>query len=144
MKVELEYVTTEDDEKATLRVREVTENIKSAVDMLENNCRSLSAVKDNETYMIRTDKIYYVESVDKRSYVYTKENCYETRYRLYELEEMLNADYFRCSKALIVNIRKIKSVHSELNGRMNAELLNGETIVISRSYVKDLKRKLGL
>ncbi|MCR5823715.1 MAG: LytTR family transcriptional regulator DNA-binding domain-containing protein [Lachnospiraceae bacterium] len=144
MKVELEYVTTEDDEKATLKVREVTENIKSAVDMLENNCRSLSAVKDNETYMIRTDKIYYVESVDKRSYVYTKENCYETRYRLYELEEMLNADYFRCSKALIVNIRKIKSVHSELNGRMNAELLNGETIVISRSYVKDLKRKLGL
>lgn len=144
MKVKLENVLTEEEESALVRVREVTDNIKSAVDMLENNCRSLSAVKDNETYMVRTDKIYYVESVDKRSYIYTKENCYETKYRLYELEELLNADFFRCSKALIVNVRKIRSVHSEFNGRMNAELLNGELIVISRNYVKDLKRKLGL
>ncbi len=144
MKVKLENVLTEEEESALIRVREVTDNIKSAVDMLENNCRSLSAVKDNETYMVRTDKIYYVESVDKRSYIYTKENCYETKYRLYELEELLNADFFRCSKALIVNVRKIRSVHSEFNGRMNAELLNGELIVISRNYVKDLKRKLGL
>ena len=144
MKVKLENVLTEEEESALIRVREVTDNIKSAVDMLENNCRSLSAVKDNETYMVRTDKIYYVESVDKRSYIYTKENCYETKYRLYELEELLNADFFRCSKALIVHVRKIRSVHSEFNGRMNAELLNGELIVISRNYVKDLKRKLGL
>lgn len=94
--------------------------------------------------MCKTDKIYYIESVDKRSYVYTKENCYETKYRLYELEEVLSANFFRCSKAMIINLRKIKSVKGELNGRMNAELLNGEQIVISRAYVKELKRKLGL
>ena len=50
----------------------------------------------------------------------------------------------RCSKAMIVNIRKIKSVKAELNGRMIAELLNGEQIIISRAYVKELKRKLGI
>ncbi len=144
MKVQVENVATEAEEKAVICTREVTENIKGAIDLLENNLRSLSAIRDGETFMIRTDKIYYAESVDKRSYIYTKENCYETKYRLYEMEELLNADFFRCSKALIVNIRKIKSVHSELNGRMNAELLNGEMIVISRSFVKDLKRKLGL
>ena len=144
MKVELVRVGSEAEEGAVIKTAEVTDSIKSAVDMLENNCRSLSATKDGETFMIRTDKIYYLESVDKRSYIYTKENCYETRYRLYEMEDMLNSDFFRCAKALIVNIRKIKSVHSELNGRMNAELLNGEVIVIARSYVKDLKRKLGL
>jgi len=94
--------------------------------------------------MCRTDKIYYIESVDKHTYVYTKDQCYETKYRLYELEEVLNASFFRCAKAMIINIRKIKSVKAELNGRMNAELLNGEQIIISRAYVKDLKRKLGL
>ncbi len=45
---------------------------------------------------------------------------------------------------MIVNIRKIKSVKAELNGRMIAELLNGEQIIISRAYVKELKRKLGI
>ncbi|MCR5584282.1 MAG: LytTR family transcriptional regulator DNA-binding domain-containing protein [Lachnospiraceae bacterium] len=144
MKVELQRVESAGEESALIRAVEVTENIQYAVDVLENNCRSLPVTRDGETLMVRTDKIYYAESVDKRSYVYTKENCYETKLRLYEMEEQLNANFFRCSKALIINIRKIKSVRSEINGRMIAELLNGEEIVISRSYVKDLKRKLGL
>ena len=82
--------------------------------------------------------------MDKHTYVYTKDCCYETRYRLYELEDMLHMQCLRCSKAMIVNIRKIKSVKAELNGRMIAELLNGEQIIISRAYVKELKRKLGI
>ena len=94
--------------------------------------------------MCQTNKIYYIESVDKKTFIYTKEECFETKYRLYELEEILSNNFLRCSKAMICNIRKIKSVKSDFNGRMNAELLNGEQIVISRSYVKDLKKRLGL
>ena len=45
---------------------------------------------------------------------------------------------------MIINIRKIKSVKSEINGRMTAELLNGEQVIIARSYVKELKERLGL
>ena len=45
---------------------------------------------------------------------------------------------------MIINIRKIKSVKAEMNGRMRADLLNGEQITISRGYVKELKGKLGL
>ena len=94
--------------------------------------------------MLKTDAIYYIESVDKRTYVYTKENCYETRYRLYELEDILSFYFLRVSKAMIINIRKIRAVKAELNGRMRADLLNGEQITISRAYVKELKGKLGI
>ena len=45
---------------------------------------------------------------------------------------------------MIVNIRKIRSVRAELNARMSVELLNGERIIISRGYVKELKNKLGV
>ena len=45
---------------------------------------------------------------------------------------------------MIVNIRKIKSVKTELNGRLMATLLNGEEIIIARNYVKDLKERLGI
>lgn len=144
MRVEVIQVGLEEEEQAVIRAVAITEEIQSAVDILENNCKSIPVIHKSETVMCRTDKIYYIESVDKRSYVYTKENCYETKYRLYELEEILNLNYLRCSKAMIVNIRKIKSVKSDFNGRMTAELLNGEQVVISRNYVKDLKRKLGL
>ena len=150
MKVVLEKVTKPEEEGAQIKAVEFTEEIKNAVDLLENNCRSILVTKmheersSGETYMLGTNLIYYTESIDKRTYVYTKEMCYETKYRLYELEDILSSNFLRVSKSLVVNIRKISSVRSELNGRMNAELLNGEKIVISRSYVKDLKRKLGV
>ena len=149
MKVVLEKVSVQEAEGAVIRAFEVTDEIRSAVDLLENNRRSIS-VTDKETMdygevmMLGTDLIYYAESVDKKTFVYTKEKCFETKHRLYELEELLSSNFFRCSKSLIINIRKIKAVKSELNGRMIAELLNGEQIVISRNYVKDLKRKLGV
>ena len=88
--------------------------------------------------------IHYIESVDKRTYVYTKDDCHETKYRLYELDELLDVNFLRCSKAMIINIKKIRSVRAELNARLSAELLNGERLIISRGYVKDLKKKLGV
>jgi len=150
MKVTLEKVSGPDEERAVIKAAEVTEEIRNAMDLLENNCRRISVSEltedktPGETVMLGTDQIYYTESIDKKTYVYTKEKCYGCRLRLYELEETLSANFFRCSKSLIINIRKIRSVRSELNGRMIAELLNGEKLMISRSYVKDLKRKLGV
>lgn len=104
----------------------------------------IPVIKADETVMCRTDKIYYIESVDKRTYIYTKDECFETKYRLYELEERLGHNFFRSAKAMIINIRKIRSVKAELNGRMTAELLNGEKVIIARSCVKELKERLGI
>nr|MCR4587931.1 LytTR family transcriptional regulator [Lachnospiraceae bacterium] len=70
--------------------------------------------------------------------------CFESKKRLYELEEELGGLFMRCSKAMILNLKKVKNVHSEMSGRLNATLLNDETVVISRGYVKDIKRRLGI
>lgn len=144
MKVEIKSVNSYEEELAVVSVVEVTEDIQGAIDILENNCRSVPVISDDTVMMCRTDKIYYIESVDKRTYIYTKDGCYETRYRLYELDEILNLNFFRCSKAMIVNLRKIKAVKSEINGRMTAEMLNGEHVIIARSYVRNLKERLGI
>lgn len=144
MKVEIKSVNSYEDEQAVINAVKITEDIQSAIDILGNNCRVIPVICDDENVMCQTNQIYYIESVDKRTYVYTKERCYETRYRLYELEKLLNSFFFRSAKAMIINIRKIKSVKSEINGRMTAELLNGEKVIIARSYVKDLKERLGI
>ncbi|MCR4867607.1 MAG: LytTR family transcriptional regulator DNA-binding domain-containing protein [Lachnospiraceae bacterium] len=144
MKVKVRQVSLYEDEEALISAVELTDDIKSAIDILENNCRVVPVISDSKTIMLKTDAIYYIESVDKRTYVYTKENCYETRYRLYELEDILSFYFLRVSKAMIINIRKIRAVKAELNGRMRADLLNGEQITISRAYVKELKGKLGI
>ncbi|MBR6237825.1 MAG: LytTR family transcriptional regulator DNA-binding domain-containing protein [Lachnospiraceae bacterium] len=144
MKVEIRQAKTTEEESAIITAVKMTDSIKSAVDILRDNAAGIAVSSGNDTLMIRTDLIYYIESVDKRTYVYTKGDCFETKYRLYELEDILGFNFLRCSKAMIVNIRKIRSVRAELNARMSVELLNGERIIISRGYVKDLKNKLGV
>ena len=144
MKVDIRKVYSENEERAEIHAVTLTEEIQNAVDILENNKRSIPVINSEETIMCTLDRVYYFESVDKRTFVYTKDKCYETKYRLYELEEMIPYDFFRCSKAMIINIKKIGSVKAEFNARMRAVLLNGEEVIISRNYVKDLKGKLGL
>lgn len=146
MKVDFEIVASPEQEKAIIRVVQKTDDVQMVIDILEHGISNANVMvsKDDKKYLCNMNTIYYAESVDKKTFIYTKDECYQTKKRLYELEEELTANFLRCSKSMIVNIRKIRNVKSDLNGRMNAQLLNGETIIISRSYVKNLKRKLGL
>ena len=59
------------------------------------------------------------------------------------LEELLRPKHFlRVSKAMLLNLMKIRSIQPALNGRLSAVLQSGEEVIISRSYVKDLKSAL--
>ncbi len=144
MKVVIEKVDSKEEEQALIKAFEITGDIKSAAELLEGDSGSLPVTQDSRVYLVKHSAIYYIESVDKKTFVYTKDSCYESKYRLYELETMLLGMFLRCSKATILNLKKVKSVESEMSGRMIATLLNGESIVISRGYVKEVKGRLGI
>ena len=144
MRVEIELVTKIEQEVAKISTMELTDSVKQAKQLLECNAKEIPAVKDEKTYLIEPNKIYYVESIDNKSFVYTKDDCFEVKYKLYELEQILDYRFFRCSKSMICNVKKIRSVKAEYNAKMVATLLNEEEIVINRSYVKELKKRLGM
>ncbi|MBP5752898.1 MAG: LytTR family transcriptional regulator DNA-binding domain-containing protein, partial [Treponema sp.] len=78
-------------------------------------------------------------------FAYTAEDVYETKFKLYELEEILSSKtFFRANKAVIVNLNKIKSLSPAFGGRFEAVLKNDYKVIISRSYVPKLKELLGL
>lgn len=144
MKVTIQQVPDKSMEEATLRVAEMSDDVRMAISLLENGEGMLIGTKDGEQVPCPFSKIYYAESVDEKTFVYTKSECLEVKYKLYELESLLDQRFFRCSKSMICNIRKIKSVKTGDNARLHAMLLNGESIVISRSYVPEFKKRLGL
>ena len=93
---------------------------------------------------IPLNHIYYFDTVEDKTFAYTKDQIYDINHRLYQLEDILtNTPFLRVNKNTIINIKKIKSFHSTMNGRMEGKLLNKERVKISRRYVKDLKAKLG-
>ncbi len=144
MRVQFEQVDTKEQEQALIRATEKNADIMNAIDLLENGSGGLTVTRDGNTYLCKLTQVYYIESVDKRTWVYTRDRCFESRDRLYELEEKLGMYYVRVSKSMIVNLRKIRNVSAQTGARMIAELLNGEKVVISRSYAGEIKRRLGI
>jgi DNA-binding LytR/AlgR family response regulator len=89
--------------------------------------------------VLATD-IYYIETVDRKTLVYTENNVLETDFRLYELEERLeDCSFIRVSKSIILNLQKVSVLAPEINRMMLATMKNGEKIYISRQYAKSLK-----
>ena len=87
----------------------------------------------------------YFEAVDNKIFAYASEETYEIRRKLYELEQdFVHTDFLRISKSAIVNTSKIAYVKPIFNGRFEAKLKNGEKIIISRQYVAELKKKIGI
>ena len=143
MDVEIEQVGRERKEQVLIRCHAVTEEVREIAAFVKSRQGSLTGTKDSRQYEIAVSDIYYFESVDGKTFLYTKDQVYETSYRIYELESMLRPkNFLRVSKSMLLNLMKIRSIQSALNGRFAAVLLSGEEVIISRSDVKGIKAAL--
>lgn len=143
MDVEIVKIGEEQEEKLTIHCHEITDEVREIVTIVKSRQGHLSGSFADAQYEIPVSDVYYLDSVDGKTFLYTKENVYETGYRLYELEELLrNKQFLRISKSTIVNLMKIDSIRPALNGRFSAFLRSGEELIISRKYVKDFKEAL--
>jgi len=144
VRVRIAVIPESEEERADLRVHGVTREIELAASLLQGHKGSLVGSRAGRQYLLNPSDVYYFESVDGRTFAYTRDQVYELGMRLYELEAMLDERFFRSSKSQIVNILMIESVRSEMNGRMMATLAGGDRLIVSRGDVKELKRRLGL
>lgn len=75
--------------------------------------------RQGETFQLGLADILYIESVDRKTFLYTEEQVYETDRRLYELEDYLkDHSFFRTSKTTIINLRRTKSIRPEIGARL--------------------------
>ncbi len=143
MEDKIKQIGAGEQELVMICCREISEEVREIAAFVRSRQVSLSGVRDEKQYEIPVSELYYIESVDGRTYLYTKEQVYETPYRIYELEGLLRAKHFlRISRSMLLNLMKIRSIQPALNGRLSAVLQSGEEVIISRSYVRDLKSAL--
>ena len=143
MKLEVRKIPENEPEMMEIRYHWITDEVREIVSFVKSRQGQISAMQDGKRFEVPVADLFYAESVDKRGFLYAAAESYETRVRLYELEDMLKEKTFlRISKSMIVNLMKITSVRPALNGRFSAILKNGEEILISRKYVPALKRVL--
>ena len=143
MEIEICEIGYDKKEYIKIGCHKVDSNVKEIVHFIKSRQGSVDVKNGDMKFSIPIVDIFYVESVDDRTFIYLNSDCYETAHKLYELEEILNERRFiRISKSVIVNLLKIECVKPALNGRYLCHLTNGEDVIISRKYVPEFKEKL--
>ena len=145
MKIEIDIDEKYSDTEVVIRASKLDSDVEKLVAMMRMVNMQIGVHKNDETYLLDVEKILYVEAVDRKTFVYTADETYESDLKLYEMEqELLERDFFRISKQSIVNVRMIKSLKSDINRKIRITLKNDEQIIVSRLYSDELRRKLGL
>lgn len=119
-------------------VNEEVNKIVSAVNACQ---KKFAGVYEGKKFYIPLEDIYFFESLEDKTFMYTASAVYECEHRLYEIEKLIYGFSFcRVSKQAIVNIKKIEHIKPQLNGRFEASLDNGLRQIVNRHYVADLRR----
>lgn len=145
MKIHIIQDDKADEPEVTITCREITGDIQRAITAIRAiNCK-LTGVKDGQTFILRPAEVIYIDTADKRTFIYTAGDVYETPLRLYELEQQLpNADFFRANKSCIIGMRHIRSIKADIDGRLLLTMDSGEKLWVSRQYAAEFRKKIGM
>ena len=105
--------------------------------------RNMSSTKERQSIILQLDDVLFFQTEDDVIHVHTKDDMYETKYKLYQLEEMLPGFFMRISKSAILNTNHIYSISRNLTASSTVTFAGThKQVFVSRYYYKPLISKL--
>lgn len=146
MKIKIEFDDSIDEEEVIIRCNELSDkiqNIQRTLSELNGTVNSLVFYKHETEFYLSLDQILFFETGSDGVSAHTLNDIFQTRYKLYELEELLPGYFMRISKSAILNTRKVYSISRNLTASSLVEFQNShKQVYVSRNYYKPLKNKL--
>lgn len=145
MKVEIKLQPDLKSPYAVIYTGELTTEVHRAAAVLAEERADLVPAEENDKIvMLHPEEIYLVRVENEKTIIYTAKKQYQSNRRLYELEGMLGRSFMRISKSAIMNLQLLDYAAPGLGGVMVLVLKNGLRDYVSRKYLPDFKRYLGL
>jgi len=145
MKIEIDIDEKYNDLLVQIKAPALTADIEKMISIMRMIDMQLAVKKNDEIILLETNQILYFETVERNTFVYTKEDTYEVDLKLYEVEQQLiEQGFIRISKTYILNLKKIQSLKADINRKIKVTLINGEQLIVSRNYADELRRRLGV
>lgn len=143
MKIKTEQDLSCKDMEITIKYAQEDRQVTRILDFLQSLDMQIRCSIDDAEQMIDIADIYYIESVDKKTFIYLEKEVCQIDFRLYQLKEKLQSSGFvQISKSCLLNINALESIRPLFNSRMEATLKNGEKVCVNRKYLKDVKKAL--
>lgn len=141
MKIKLTQQKEQTEIEVEIKYYEMNNKVKYLVKRLENDDYSICGNDNGRIYRIDVTDIFYIESVDRKTFIYSTQQVFRTEKKLYQLlEELKSHDFVQINKAVIVNINVLESMKMLANSRIQVTLQNGEKLNASRTYIPNIKR----
>ncbi len=144
MRVEIKLQKNIPEPYAVIYTERITDEIQKVTNAIESMGRVVTAVLDDKIIVINTADVYMTRVEDDKTIIYCSDKKYVSRKRLCELEKVLGVDFMRISKTTLIHLEYISRVEPSFNGMMLLTMKNGCKDYISRKYLPDFKRYLGL
>lgn len=127
----------------TVNCSEIDSSLQNIINLINLHSFTIPVKQGTITRQISLNTIFYFESVDNKTYVYTEQEVFACPLKLYELEKKLeDTAFLRISKSCILNLDCLIKVKALLNGKYEATLTNDEKVIITRHYVAAFKEKM--
>lgn len=150
MKFSIEQDSRYEEAKISILCAQRTDDIlaleKLILDFLEQRekqSQKILGLKDDAEYFLLPKNILFFQTEANNVYAHTELDSYLTKYKLYELENLLPIFFQRISKSTLINTEKILSVKRELSGSAILYLnQSSKKVYCSRAYYHELRTKL--
>ncbi|MBO6090067.1 MAG: LytTR family transcriptional regulator DNA-binding domain-containing protein [Lachnospiraceae bacterium] len=140
----MEIITRQVKEKpltVTIEYPEYNESVSTLVRKISSMDVIFSASIDERQVKIGLSEVYYIENVERKLFIYTIKEVYRLDSSMAEVEAMTaDTDLVRISRTCIMNTHHLKEIRQLKNSRLEAVLDNDEMLIVSRKYLKDIKR----
>lgn len=127
---------------------EETQQVKKLIDYIKNFDKKVDSIlpvkAEDRILTVKIDEIIKIEVEKTKLTFYTTNAVIKTTGRLYQVLEKLNNDFVQVSKHGIINLNYLESLEAGFTGNMVARLDFKQKTDVSRRYLPELEKKLGL
>ena len=148
MRVEIKIDTDIREPIAVIHTPKISPELTMWIEMLERiegKPSVLFAKNDNKLIVIDAEQVDIIRTEGNDIKLYNREaREYIVTKTLNEIQELLGFNFVRISKSTIVNINRIDHLSPSFDRTMYIAMKNGISDYISRSYLADFKKRMGL
>ena len=126
-----------------IKYPEMNRTVEQLIRRVESVNHVIIGNDNGRQYRILYEDILYIESIEKKTFIYTPSQVFRSEQKLYQLlDELKPYEFVQISKACLLNINVVESFQALANSRIEVTLQDGEKLNVSRKYLPEIKLAL--
>ena len=120
---------------------EYDRSVDNLISKIKNMSISFTGKTDGKTVCIDIADIYYIENVERKIFLYSKKDIYRYDGNMADIDSaIVDTDLVRISRTCFMNVSHLREIMQIKNSHLEAVLDNDEKLIVSRKYLKDIKK----